>query len=103
VVPHGQSRPLNFQESFSEAVTGFDVTEDRGAYYEQRQLNQNPLERAEQNFYEKGPAIITRRPAVQRLTLVKNIPLDEFRFAQNVANKPVKVTLIGPDRVAQRF
>jgi len=103
VVTDGEFRRHNFQESFSEAVTGFDVTQDVGAYYEQRQLNQNPLERAEQNFDEKGPAIITRRPAVERLTLVKNIPLDEFRFAQNVANKPVKVTLIGPDRVAQRF
>ena len=64
---------------------------------------QNPLERAEQNFDETGPAIVTRRPAVDRLKLVKNIPLEEFRFAQNVAKKPVKVTLIGPDRVAQRF
>src|SRR5215470_5304682 len=103
VATDGEFRRHSFQESFSEAVTGFDVTQDIGAYYEQRQLNQNPLERAEQNFDEKGPAIITRRPAVERLKLVRNIPLDEFRFAQNVANKPVKVTLIGPDRVAQRF
>src|SRR5262245_57433718 len=103
VLTDGEFRRHSFQESFSEAVSGFDVTQDIGAYYQQRQLNQNPLERAEQNFDEKGPAIITRRPAVERLKLVRNIPLDEFRFAQNVANKPVKVTLIGPDRVAQRF
>ena len=50
-------------------------------------VNQNPLERAEQNFDEKGPAIITRRPAVERLKLLRNIPLEEFRFAQSVAKK----------------
>ncbi len=103
VVTDGEFRRRSFQESFSEAVSGFDVPEDIGVYYEQRQLNQNPLERAEQNFDEKGPAIITRRPAVERLKLVRNIPLEEFRFAQSVAKKPVKVTLIGPDRIAQRF
>ncbi|HZD40310.1 MAG TPA: hypothetical protein VE131_06280, partial [Terriglobales bacterium] len=58
---------------------------------------------AEQNFDEPGPAIVTRRPVVDRLKLVSNIPLEEFRFAQTVAQKPVKVTLIGPDRIAQRF
>jgi 5-methyltetrahydropteroyltriglutamate--homocysteine methyltransferase len=102
-VTDGEFRRHSFQESFSEAVSGFDVPKDIGVYYEQRQVNQNPLERAEQNFDEKGPAIITRRPAVERLKLLRNIPLEEFRFAQNVAKRPVKVTLIGPDRIAQRF
>ena len=103
VVTDGEFRRHSFQESFSEAVSGFDVPKDIGVYYEQRQLNQNPLERAEQNFDEKGPAIITRRPAVERLKLLRNIPLEEFRFTQSVTKKPVKVTLIGPDRIAQRF
>jgi methionine synthase II (cobalamin-independent) len=103
VVTDGEFRRHSFQESFSEAVSGFDVAQDIGVYYEQRQLNQNPLERAEQNFDEKGPAIITRRPAVERLKLIRTVPLEEFRFAQSVAKKPVKVTLIGPDRIAQRF
>lgn len=103
VVTDGEFRRHNFQESFSEAVVGFDVPQNIGAYYEHRQLNPNPLERAEQNFDERGPAIITRRRAVERLKLVRNIPLEEFRFAQTVAQKPVKVTLIGPDRIAQRF
>ena len=103
VVTDGEFRRHSFQESFSEAVSGFDVPKDIGVYYHQRQLNQNPLERAEQNFDEKGPAIITRRPAVERLKLFRNIPLEEFRFTQSVAQKPVKVTLIGPDRIAQRF
>jgi 5-methyltetrahydropteroyltriglutamate--homocysteine methyltransferase len=103
VVTDGEFRRHNFQESFSEAVSGFDVPKNVSLYYEQRQVNLKPLERAEQDFDERGPAIVTRRPASERLKLVKNIPLEEFRFAQGVAAKPVKTTLIGPDRIAQRF
>lgn len=35
--------------------------------------------------------------------MVKNLILDEYRLASAVANRPVKVTLIGPDRISQRF
>jgi 5-methyltetrahydropteroyltriglutamate--homocysteine methyltransferase len=103
IVTDGEFRRHSFQESFSEAVSGFEIPTNIALYYQQRQLNLNPLERAEQNFDEQGPAIITRRPAIERLKLVTNIPLEEFRFAQAVANTPVKATLIGPDRIAQRF
>ena len=103
LVTDGEFRRHSFQESFSECVIGFDAPKTAGLYYEQRDLNQNPLERAEQNFDEAGPAIITRRGAVERLKFVRNLPLEEFRYAQSVAKVPVKVTLLGPDRIAQRF
>jgi 5-methyltetrahydropteroyltriglutamate--homocysteine methyltransferase len=103
VVTDGEFRRHNFQESFSEAVSGFDVPADTSRYYETRQVNLNPLERAEQNFDETGPAIITRRGAAARLKLVRNVPLEEFLYSHSVAKMPVKTTLIGPDRVAQRF
>ena len=103
VVTDGEFRRHSFQESFSESVSGFEVPQNVSLYYERRNLNLTPLERAEQNFDEAGPAIITRRPAVERLKLVRNLPLEEFRFSHSVAQKPVKVTLIGPDRIAQRF
>jgi len=103
VVTDGEFRRHNFQESFSECVTGFDVPQDVSRYYEKRNVNENPLERAEQNFDEAGPAIVTRRAAVERLKLIRNLPLEEFRFAQSVAAAPVKVTVLGPDRITQRF
>jgi 5-methyltetrahydropteroyltriglutamate--homocysteine methyltransferase len=103
VVTDGEFRRHSFQESFSECVIGFDVPQAVSLYYEKRNVNQNPLERAEQNFDEAGPAIVTRRAAVERLKLVRNLPLEEFRYAQSVAKVPAKVTLIGPDRVGQRF
>jgi 5-methyltetrahydropteroyltriglutamate--homocysteine methyltransferase len=103
IVTDGEFRRHSFQESFSECVTGFDVPRNLSLYYEQRDLSLTPLERAEQNFDEAGPAIITRRGAVERLKLVRNLPLEEFRYAQSVAQVPAKVTLLGPDRIAQRF
>ncbi len=103
VVTDGEFRRHSFQESFSECVTGFDVPKNIGLYYEKRDLNEKPLERAEQNFEEAGPAIITRRGAAARLKLVRNLPLEEFRYAQSVAKVPAKVTVLGPDRIAQRF
>jgi 5-methyltetrahydropteroyltriglutamate--homocysteine methyltransferase len=103
VVTDGEFRRHNFQESFSECVSGFDVPQNVSLYYEKRDLNLTPFQRAEQNFDEAGPAIVTRRGAVDRLKLLRNLPLEEFRFAQSVANFPVKVTVLGPDRIAQRF
>ena len=103
VVTDGEFRRHSFQESFSECVVGFDVPKNVTLYYEKRDLNETPLERAEQNFDEAGPAIITRRPAVGRLKLVRNLPLEEYRYAQSVARVSAKVTVLGPDRIAQRF
>ncbi|MPZ75892.1 MAG: methionine synthase [Deltaproteobacteria bacterium] len=103
VVTDGEFRRHSFQESFSECVSGFEVPKNVSLYYENRDLNLTPLQRAEQNFDEAGPAIITRRPAVQRLKLVRNLPLEEFRYSQSVAKVPAKVTVLGPDRIAQRF
>jgi 5-methyltetrahydropteroyltriglutamate--homocysteine methyltransferase len=103
VVTDGEFRRHNFQESFSECVAGFDVPQNIALYYEKRDLNENPLERAEQNFDEAGPAIVTRRGVTERLRLIRNLPLEEFRYAQGIAKVPAKVTVLGPDRVAQRF
>jgi 5-methyltetrahydropteroyltriglutamate--homocysteine methyltransferase len=50
-----------------------------------------------------GTPVVHRRPVVSRLRLERNVPLDEYRRAAPLAKKPVKVPLIGPDRIMQRF
>jgi 5-methyltetrahydropteroyltriglutamate--homocysteine methyltransferase len=103
VVCDGEFRRRNFQESFGHAVSGYDVPERVEALTDWREPNR-PLHRTEQNFDAAGPAITTRRPVVAKLRLKRNVVLDEYRFAASVATKAaVKVTLIGPDRIAQRF
>ncbi len=103
VLTDGEFRRHNFQESFSASVAGFAVPQNAYRYYDQQEINKTPLERAEQDFNAAGPAIVTRRPVTDRLRLVRNIPLEEYRFSQSVAKRPVKVTLISPDRISQRF
>jgi 5-methyltetrahydropteroyltriglutamate--homocysteine methyltransferase len=100
VVTDGELRRRNFQESFGESVSGFEVaTEDRAM----EGVSVQPLTRAEQNFSAPGPAIVTRRRVVERLRLVRNVPLEEYRFSNRLANTPVKVTVLSPDRISQRF
>jgi 5-methyltetrahydropteroyltriglutamate--homocysteine methyltransferase len=100
ILTDGELRRRNFQESFSESVAGFDVAaQDKSM----EGVTLQPLARAEQNFAAPGPAIITRRRVVERLRLVRNTPLDEYRFSSKVATKPVKVTVLSPDRISQRF
>ncbi len=37
-----------------------------------------------------------------RIALRRNLPLEEYRFAQQVATRPVKVAILGPDRLMPR-
>ena len=100
VVTDGELRRRNFQESFGESVAGFEVAaEDRAM----EGVSLQPLTRAEQNFSAPGPAIVTRRRVVERLRLVRNVPLEEYRFSSRLASNPVKVTVLSPDRISQRF
>jgi 5-methyltetrahydropteroyltriglutamate--homocysteine methyltransferase len=100
VLSDGELRRRNFQESFGESVSGFDVAaQDKSM----EGVTLAPLARAEQNFSAPGPAIITRRRVVERLRLKHNVPLREYLFSSQVAARPVKVTVLSPDRISQRF
>jgi len=100
ILSDGELRRRNFQESFGSAVSGFDVARENRAM---EGVSTAPLSRAEQNFTAPGPAILTRRRAVARLKLVRNVPLEEYRRAIESATAPVKVTLLSADRISQRF
>ena len=105
VVTDGEYRRLNFQDSFGESVSGFDAGQASLRFYEHRVEGGSPLQRWEipQSGEIKGTAVSQRRPVVERLRLTRNTPLEEYRFVSRVAQRPAKVTLIGPDRIAQRF
>ncbi len=100
ILTDGELRRRNFQESFSELVSGFDVPDEDKSM---EGVSLQPLVRAEQNFAAPGPAIRTRRHVVERLRLIRNVPLEEYRYSSKVASRPVKVTVLSPDRISQRF
>ncbi|MBX9778621.1 MAG: cobalamin-independent methionine synthase II family protein [Xanthobacteraceae bacterium] len=99
-VTDGELRRRNFQESFGSSVSGFDVAAEDKAM---EGVTTAPLARAEQNFSAPGPAIVTRRKAVARLALARNVPLSEYQFASSLTDTPVKMTVLSPDRISQRF
>src|SRR5215208_3137136 len=105
VVTDGEYRRLNFQDSFGESVSGYDAGKPSLKFYESRVEGSSPLRRWEipDLGEEKGTAVAQRRPALAKLGLTRNVPAAEFNFLRQVAERPGKVALIGPDRISQRF
>ncbi|HUR70426.1 MAG TPA: hypothetical protein VMZ02_00480 [Candidatus Limnocylindrales bacterium] len=105
VVTDGEYRRLNFQDSFGESVSGYDAGKPSLKFYESRVEGSSPLRRWEipDRGEQKGTAVAQRRPAVAKLGLTRNVPAAEFNFLRQVADRPGKVALIGPDRISQRF
>jgi 5-methyltetrahydropteroyltriglutamate--homocysteine methyltransferase len=104
VVSDGEISRLNFQDSFGLSVSGYDTAGDSVKLHEQRVAGGAPLRRWEiPDLAAPGTAVSHRRPAKTRLQLTRNVPLEEYKRVAPLAKKPVKVSLIGPDRIAQRF
>jgi len=103
VISDGEMRRLNFQDSFGAAVEGFDASASTVHAYSRRVEGGTALRRWEVPVQEKGTAISHRRPVTSRLRLKRNVPLEEYKFVASVAKTPAKVSLIGPDRIGQRF
>jgi 5-methyltetrahydropteroyltriglutamate--homocysteine methyltransferase len=104
VVTDGEMRRLNFQDSFGASVEGYDANRSTLKVYEQRVEGSAPGQRWDiAQMHHAGTAVSHRRPAKARLTLAHNVPLEEYRFVSKAARKPAKVSLIGPDRISQRF
>jgi len=98
VVTDGEFRRLNWQVSFSE-VSGWDLWS--GSW---KKLLANPGDKAahETPFQKGDDAVLSFRvPATGRLGLTRNFPLQEFSFLKETATSLSKITLMGPDRVAQ--
>jgi 5-methyltetrahydropteroyltriglutamate--homocysteine methyltransferase len=103
VVTDGEVSRLNFQDSFGLAVTGYDAGAETVRSQEKR-AGSTPLARWDiPDLAAPGTPVVHRRPVVQRLQYKRNVPREEYRRATPLAAKPVKVSLIGPDRIMQRY
>ena len=104
VVTDGEVGRLNFQDSFGLAVSGYENGAEGLAQHEGRAAAGTPLARFDMpDVGGTGTPVVHRRPVSRRLKLERNVPLEEFKRALPLARKPLKVSLIGPDRVLQRF
>src|ERR1700756_1964124 len=105
VVTDGEFRRLNFQDSFDQAVSGYASGRATRDFYAPRAAGARPLQRFDLPLSDeraKGTPVVQRQRVVERLRLRRNLVLEEYGYAAAVARKPVKVTLIGPDRISQR-
>ena len=104
VLTDGEMRRVNFQDSFSEAVEGYDAKPMTVRENERRVEGAAPGQRwVVPKEKEAHSAVSQRRPVKERIHLKRNVPLKEFEFLAKAAKKPAKVSLIGPDRISQRF
>jgi len=103
VITDGEYRRLNFQDSFAASVSGFEARAVNLSFMESLSREGKPLQRWDPYHVADGAAILQRRPVSQKLRLVRNLPLEEYSFVSGVARQPAKVTLVGPDRIVQRF
>ena len=99
IVSDGEFRRRHFMESFAD-VAGMEP-------WRTVLLNAAAVKAPESDapvpVLEKEHGTEIRCPVTQRLQLVRNAPLAEYRFAATVASGPATVTLIGPDRIGQRY
>lgn len=90
VITDGEMRRLNFQDSLARSIGGFEAWHDR---WKARPADAAP----------RHAPLITRHRVSAPLTLRRDVPLEEWRSTSSLTPRPVKVTLIGPDRLSQVF
>src|SRR5579871_1788113 len=84
ILTDGEFRRRNFQDSFGNAVSGYDTPSLTGAAFRDPSTWRDPNKpgsRTEPNYEAQGPAIATRRATTERLKLKKNVVLDEYKAA----------------------
>jgi 5-methyltetrahydropteroyltriglutamate--homocysteine methyltransferase len=100
LIVDGEFRRTNFMESFS-VVAGVEEWQTGVKTYHTILARED----TEESKTEKGqdPILLNRKRVTQKLRLVRNRLLEDYRFAQSLTRRPLKVSLIGPDRITQCY
>lgn len=100
IVVDGEYRRTSFMESFA-VVAGVEEWQSGVKTYHQTLSRKDTGE--SKSYKGQDPILLNRKRVSERLRLVRNQPLDDYQFAQKLTDRPVKVTLIGPDRITQCY
>ena len=100
VVVDGEFRRTSFMESFA-VVAGVEEWQTGVKTYHEILARKDTAE----SVAHKGqdPILLNRKRVTERLQLVRNALLDDFRFTQDLTDRAVKVTLISADRISQCY
>jgi 5-methyltetrahydropteroyltriglutamate--homocysteine methyltransferase len=99
IVSDGEFRRRQFMESFGD-VAGMEPWR---AILQQSAVTKVPVAGAAPEVFGQEHGNEVRAPVTRRLALTRNAPLVEYAFTGSVATRPATVSLIGPDRIAQRY
>jgi len=100
IVVDGEFRRTSFMESFA-VVAGVEEWQAGARTYHEILARQD--EGKDGTHKGQDPILLNRKRVTARLKLIRNTLVDDFRFAQKLTERPVKITLIGPDRIQQCY
>ena len=100
IIINGEFRRTSFMESFA-VVAGVEEWQAGARTYHDILARKD--EGKEGTHKGQDPILLNRKRVTAPLKLIRNTLADDFRFAQKLTDRPVKVTLIGPDRIQQCY
>ena len=100
IVTDGEFRRTSFMESFA-VVAGVEEWQAGVKTYHEILARKDTTE--SQTVKGQDPILLNRKRVTQKLKLLHNNLLDDFRFCQRLTERPVKVTLISADRISQCY
>jgi methionine synthase II (cobalamin-independent) len=100
IVVDGEFRRTSFMESFS-VVAGVEEWQAGVKTYHQILAREDTG--ASTSHKGQDPILLNRKRVTRRLRLVRNTLLDDFHFAKDLTDRPVKETLISVDRISQCY
>jgi 5-methyltetrahydropteroyltriglutamate--homocysteine methyltransferase len=100
IIVDGEFRRTSFMESFS-VIAGVEEWQAGVKTYHQVLAREDIAESVSRKGQD--PILLNRKRVTERLRLVRNTLLDDFRFTHSLTERPVKVTLISADRISQCY
>lgn len=100
IVVDGEFRRTSFMESFAVVAGVEEWQAGARTYHEILARKDNGKEGTHKG---QDPILLNRKRVTARLKLIRNTLVDDFRFSQSLTDRPVKITLIGPDRIQQCY
>jgi len=100
IVVDGEFRRTSFMESFAVVAGVEEWQAGARTYHEILARKDDGKESAHKG---QDPILLNRKRVTARLKLMRNSLADDFRFSQSLTDRPVKITLIGPDRIQQCY